>query len=319
MRLFLLIFIFILPSFAIDFVDIYRKEGLSALQKELERHLLEESYWRSYLEKRDTRYGYYESIHHLIITDKSTPSLTHYRIKKDGITPQSESKAIVGSVPGDKQVEGDLKTPIGVYDLTARLGDLAPKYGPLAFNTSYPNVHDKTRGKNGHGIWIHGLPEDNPEKPETQGCVAVNNDYLIQLSNEINHKNSLLIIGESTLPEVNKEDLALILSTLFQWKKAWKESDIDTYLSYYDPEFKRFDGQGIQAFSRYKKRIFSRRQKKQIDFSDINIAPYPNSYEKNMYRVDFFERYHTRTYQFEGKKELYVHVDGGKVRILTEK
>ncbi|CAI6147276.1 MAG: hypothetical protein SPLUMA1_SPLUMAMAG1_01934 [uncultured Sulfurimonas sp.] len=58
----------------------------------------------------------------------------------------------------DKIREGDLRTPIGVYKLVKKLSKVDSFYGPLAFATSYPNSYDKYLGKNGSGIWIHGLP-----------------------------------------------------------------------------------------------------------------------------------------------------------------
>lgn len=317
-------FLFIIPLliiqlFAIDYVDLYRKKGFDAVQKQLEARLSEKDYWLSYLQNYDTQFGYFEGKKHLIVTDKSIPSLKLYQIQEGKLTLHNEVEAIVGSAEGDKQEEGDLRTPIGVYNLTARLGDLDPKYGPLAFNTSYPNIHDKLQGKNGHGIWIHGLPENNPEKPNTQGCVAINNDKLQELEQNINYKDAVLLISENSLSEVPKEEIAIILSSLYQWKEAWKESDLENYLNFYGSDFRRFDGKGLDEFKRYKKRIFSRKQEKTIKFSDINVIPYPNSMGKKMYRVDFHEEYKTRTYNFEGNKELYVNVADGKFHILTEK
>src|SRR5207253_2380867 len=60
----------------------------------------------------------------------------------------------------EKTREGDQKTPIGVYHVTANLPrqKLTDFYGAGAFPINYPNEWDKRRGRNGHGIWLQGLP-----------------------------------------------------------------------------------------------------------------------------------------------------------------
>ena len=60
----------------------------------------------------------------------------------------------------EKTREGDQKTPIGVYHVTANLPrkKLTDFYGAGAFPINYPNEWDERQGRNGHGIWLHGMP-----------------------------------------------------------------------------------------------------------------------------------------------------------------
>jgi hypothetical protein len=60
----------------------------------------------------------------------------------------------------DKAREGDQKTPIGVYHVTANLPrqKLTDFYGAGAYPINYPNEWDRRRGRNGYGIWVHGTP-----------------------------------------------------------------------------------------------------------------------------------------------------------------
>src|SRR3989338_108056 len=66
---------------------------------------------------------------------------------------------LLGKNSGDKEIAGDMKTPVGVYKIIAAKNDdeLAPMYGPKAFVLNYPNALDKKSGKTGSGIWIHGV------------------------------------------------------------------------------------------------------------------------------------------------------------------
>ena len=46
--------------------------------------------------------------------------------------------------------------------------------------------------------------------------------------------------------------------------------------------------------------------------------PYPNDMNKKIYKVVMDELYKTRTYKFDGKKELYLEILNGKISILNE-
>ncbi len=108
------------------------------------------------------------------------------------------------------------------------------------------------------------------------------------------------------------------MSFIYQWKAAWKNSDIDTYLSFYSPEFKKKNGSNIDYFRDFKTRIFKRKEKKIIELKNINIIPYPNSLNKNMFKITMDERYKSPSVNFRGKKELYLEIVNNQIRILSE-
>lgn len=301
-----------------DLVDIYRTKGIEAVKLELEKELKKKSYWKSYLKNKDIQHGYYESIKYVIICDKDDKTLElHKKIKNKFETVLSKS-VFIGEAKGDKQKEGDLKTPIGAYDLTTKITKLDEFYGPIALVTNYPNVFDKVQKKTGHGIWIHGLPYDSKRDDYTKGCIALENKSIKQLDKNINIHNSVLLVGETDIEKVTQDDISVILSGIFSWRDAWKSSDVNTYLAFYDKEFKRHDGMNLKNFKRYKKRIFAKNEKKKIKFSNINIMPYPNSLNKLMYKIVMHEDYKTRTYKFVGKKELYIELKDNMMSILAE-
>ena len=147
---------FLYSSSNIDIAQLYNKKGISAVEKYLDEQLKTPSYWQKYLKNYDTSNGYYESIRYVIICQKIYKNITLYDIKND--KQLLKANVFIGEKNGDKQKEGDLKTPIGAYKLTQKLTKLDPFYGPLALTTNYPNLYDKIQGKTGHGIWIHGVP-----------------------------------------------------------------------------------------------------------------------------------------------------------------
>lgn len=301
-----------------DLVDIYRTQGIEAVKQELEKELKKKSYWKQYLKNKDIKHGYYESIQYVIICDKNDKTLKLHKKTNDKFETILTKSVFIGEAQGDKQHEGDLKTPIGAYDLTTKITKLDQFYGPMALVTNYPNTFDKVQNKTGHGIWIHGLPFDNKRDDYTKGCIALENKSIEELDKNINLKNSVLLVGETEHKKVTQNDISVILSGIFSWRDAWKSSDVKTYLSFYDKKFKRHDGMTLEKFKDYKTRIFSKDEKKKIEFSNINIIPYPNSLDKVMYKVVMDEDYKTRTHNFEGKKELYIELKDNNMSILAE-
>jgi murein L,D-transpeptidase YafK len=305
-----------LYSFSLDLVELYRKDGINAVQKILEQQLTKQQYWQKNLQNKNLEYGYYESIQFVMLCQKNMKDIILYDTKQNKTL--FSSSVFIGKELGDKKKEGDMKTPVGAYRITNRLTKVDPFYGPLALTTNYPNILDKIEGKTGHGIWIHGLPEHQNRDDYTQGCIALDNNKIKKLSNSINLKNSILLISEKTLQPVTKKDISLILSKIFLWRDAWKNSNISKYLSFYSEEFKKSNGQSLEDFKKYKTKLFKKDEKKTIQFSNINIIPYPNNMHKVMYKVVMDELYQTRNYHFDGQKELYVEVINGNMEILTE-
>lgn len=305
--------------FAIDLVDMYRTQGLKAVKDEFEKTLRNKIYWDKYLENKNIEFGFYETNKYIILTQKEQSELNLYKIANNELTLITRNSVIVGENEGDKLEEGDKKTPEGVYDLIDKKTKLDQFYGPLALVTSYPNNFDKSLNKNGYGIWIHGMPLENKEREKfTEGCIALDNNKLIELDKNIDFKNTILLTSQTEFQKAKKEEISLILTFIYNWKKSWIDSDIEKYLSYYSNEFKKKDGSDFNHFVKYKRRIFAKNERKKINFSDISITPYPNSLNKRIFKVLMDEKYLSPTVNFNGKKELFLEIVNNKVKILTE-
>ena len=124
-----------------------------------------------------------------------------------------------------KVKRGDQKTPIGVYRLIKEIKN--PKkirsdglYGRLAITLDYPNAHDKNFGRTGHGIWIHGVPDDvHVRSPKaSDGCLALSNNDIEKLKKYVNYgKTHILIV--SKVSWIEKEEWKTkntMISNLFE-------------------------------------------------------------------------------------------------------
>jgi len=296
----------------------YRINGIVNIEKKLDKKLSSKEYWDKYLQNKDTSFGFLESYDNILTCDKSQSKLAVYQKDAKGkFKLQKEYSAYTGKMKGDKIKEGDLRTPVGIYNIVKKITKLDSFYGPMAFVTSYPNLYDKYQNKTGQGIWIHGLPIEQKRDEYTKGCIAINNKSIECLDKNIDINKTILIINEKSVnTKSSKNDLAQVLSNIFAWRYAWIYNNIDAYLSFYDPDFKRFDGMDIERFRQYKKRIFSKNEQKRIRFTDINLIPYPG--KKNLYKLTFHEDYKSDSFSFSGKKVLIVKRIDNRISILTE-
>ncbi|MBX2537636.1 murein L,D-transpeptidase [Campylobacter jejuni] len=321
-QLALLITLSSLMLHASDLVKIYLNQGLDAVGVAIEKELTQKDFWLSEIGDKNISLGYYDDNVAIVLTNKTDKILRVYSYEDGKIRKDFEQKEIITGLMGDKKIEGDLKTPVGFYELGRKFNPGDPYYGPFAFATTYPNLLDKVQGKTGGGIWIHGYPLDGSRLDEfkTRGCIALFNNNLEKFAQVVQDKKVFVMTEEKEKIRAKKDQIASLLADLFTWKLAWTNSDTNTYLSFYDEqEFKRFDKMKFEQFASMKKSIFSRKEDKKIKFSDINISPYPNLENETMYRISFYEDYYTKNYQFRGDKILYVKIDSkGKMKILAE-
>ncbi len=298
----------------------YRMNGIKDIEKQMDLELTRMSYWNEYLKDRDIKFGYIENYSSILTCNKEKSTLSLYKQNKDNqFEFQKNYDAFTGKERGDKVKEGDLKTPDGIYGITKKISKLDSFYGPLAFVTSYPNAYDTYRGKNGSGIWIHGLPTEQERDEFTKGCIAINNSQIECLDKTIDIDKTLVIINESEIEkEISKETLASILTQLYKWRFNWIYDDINGYLEFYSSDFIRNDGMNFEEFKKYKTRIFAKDEKKTIILTNINVLPYPNN--DNVYQITFKEFYESESFKFIGNKTLMVRLtDNNLIKIFTEK
>ncbi|MBA7570819.1 hypothetical protein ES708_12572 [subsurface metagenome] len=207
---------------------------------------------------KDSAYGadaildYNGSARYILLVDKNVHTL--YVLDYDGgnrkLVHSFDCKT--GKNQGNKQVEGDQRTPEGVYffvekydrnEIQRLVGrQQAYQYGDMAYVMNFPNVLDRLKGKNGGGIWLHGTDKqfDQTSPFDTQGCVVLSNDAIKVISNYIDLYDTSIIIVESL--SVDKIDTITsakqeILTMIEDWRESWAEKRIDDYIDFYSPYF----------------------------------------------------------------------------------
>ena len=105
----------------------------------------------------------------------------------------------IGLFGDRKQKEGDKKTPIGVYQIRKELDKPRADgfLGNTALTLDYPNADDKSVGRTGYGIWIHGVPSNvHVRLPRSSdGCLALANSDVAKLKKFVVMGKSQILIA----------------------------------------------------------------------------------------------------------------------------
>jgi murein L,D-transpeptidase YafK len=121
---------------------------------------------------------------HIVVVDKAAQRLFLYRHYKHTTLVKSYPCA-TGENPGHKIVEGDHRTPEGVYFFIRVYRDNRMTiFGKQAWHLNYPNPVDRLRGRRGNGIYIHGLNKKLTPR-STKGCIAMRQTDLDNLSRHL--------------------------------------------------------------------------------------------------------------------------------------
>jgi len=145
----------------------------------------------------------------------------------------------------EKLVEGDQRTPLGVYYITSNLdpANLPDLYGAGALPINYPNALDLRRGKTGHGIWLHGTPSAQfVRAPQaSDGCVVLSNPDLKRLLATVAIRTTPVIIAQElqwVKPDALDPDLKAFHAALEAWRGAKSQGALDGLKPFYSDQFR---------------------------------------------------------------------------------
>jgi len=181
----------------------------------------------------------------------------------------------------EKTREGDQKTPIGVYHVTANLPrqKLTDFYGAGAFPIDYPNAWDKRLGRNGHGIWLHGTPSDTYSRPPraSDGCIVLANTDLEAVGRTLQIGLTPVIITDEIewIDAAAQEAERKALAGAFEaWRANWESRNSDKYLAHYAARFHSGD-QSLAEWSEHKRKVNAAKSWIKVGVSRVSMMQYP--------------------------------------------
>jgi len=204
----------------------------------------------------------------------------HLMSRQSPIRVLNSYTCTTGQREGDKLVQGDLRTPEGVYFI----GYQVPRaldyelFGDLAFTLNYPNPVDRLKGKTGSGIWLHGRGKQLVPR-DTRGCVALANLDIHDVAPNLESGTPVFIARSIAISEQPAQDAtqAEVMADLVdQWAKRWQARS-ETFFDLYDPEaFDATTGETFAHFKDHKRSIFQSQPWIQVMVANIHAAPGPD-------------------------------------------
>lgn len=230
--------------------------------------------------------------------------------------------ASIGRAGYGKQVEGDLRTPVGIYHVTGWKGDesLPELYGTGALPLDYPNLWDRVKAKTGHGIWLHGVPRKTYVRAprSSEGCVTLANEDLLWLKPYVLDTRAPVVLSDEVRWVTQHEARAqrdAFLERIETWRAAWQARDTERYLDFYSEAFST-GGIDKARFSEHKRRVNAAKKFVKVGVSDVSLFRYPG---EPMVLAEFTLSYDSNDFQFIARKEQYWRQDAdGQWRILRE-
>ncbi len=268
-----------------------------------------------------------DSQNYLIVVDTQKSRLFLYKKTEQGLKYTADYYVTIGKNGAGKNIEGDKRTPIGLYFAGAKLKQsLDDIYGDGAYPLNYPNEIDQHQNKTGKGIWLHGTPHDTYSRPPraSDGCVVLSNPDLNALAPFLERGNTPVFI-------VNDEDWqnaktsqgdieTSLMSEIETWRKDWASQNTDAYLRHYSKQFFYSDG-NLQRWADYKRSIQANKSKVSVDIGDVSMFSYPSSAESEGQKivvVNFEQDFKSSTLQNKMRKRQYWVYENKQWRILYE-
>jgi L,D-transpeptidase YnhG len=184
---------------------------------------------------------------HAIAIDASRARLYLFENTPNGLKLLADYYISVGKSGIEKSLEGDLRTPLGVYFVTSNLDPTSLKdfYGSGALPINYPNQLDLKRGKTGGGIWLHGAPPTQFSRAPlaSDGCIVLANPDLERVIKTVAIRSTPVVIAASlkwVAPQSLSPDIKSFDEVLLGWHKAKASGDMERLASWYAPDFTSF-------------------------------------------------------------------------------
>lgn len=250
-----------------------------------------------------------------IIVDKSHQLVNLYR--HDGYWRLvTRWPCSTGKLAGPKTLEGDRRTPEGIYFATRDVGPryLTETYGARALPLDYPNWLDRRLSRSGSAIWLHGTNKPLQAR-DSNGCIVLENDAIQRLAPYIRlNRTPVIIVDRLRLWAIKdaRQIAEAILSAAGQWHEALIHGSYKDLQQWYDP--------GAAPSMQWWRAWCRMRRTDALEFRYGSIMGQRAIYRYGDYYVLLFDHVlKTASHsQWVGRRKLFLSSDGDNVRIFGD-
>ena len=259
---------------------------------------------------------------HAFVVDTSKSTL--YVFENHNVEPRyvADYYTTIGKNGIEKNREGDQKTPLGVYHVTGSIPrqKLKDFYGAGAFPINYPNEWDRSQGRKGSGIWLHGTPSDTYSRPprSSDGCVVLTNEDLKAISQNVQVGLTPVSIADEiewVAPDGARAVRKELAQQLENWRRDWESLDTERYLKHYAENFTagKLD---LEQWSAHKRAVNSNKEWVKLSLDKVSIFLYPG--RNDLAVVTFDQAYASSNLDSKMRKRLYWIKEGDAWHIIHE-
>ncbi len=225
------------------------------------------------------------SSRHAIAIDTSRSRLYLFENSTTGLRLVADFYVSIGKLGAEKNVEGDKRTPLGVYFITSNLDPktLTNFYGSGALPINYPNALDQSRGKTGSGIWLHGTPPEQFSRAPraSDGCVVLANPDLNRLIRTVQVRTTPVVIAEKLQwqpPQTVASNSQAFATALTNWQEAKSSGDMARLLKFYTANFRSQD-KNLEQWTPALRQEVERQQGRPIKLKDLSYLHWSDTAE----------------------------------------
>ncbi len=222
---------------------------------------------------------------HAIAIDASRSRLYLFENTTAGLKLISDYYISVGKAGISKTVEGDQRTPLGVYYISSNLDPKSLKdfYGSGALPLNYPNVLDARRGNTGSGIWLHGTPPKQFSRAPlaTDGCVVLANPDLDRIIRTVEIRSTPVVIAHQLQwisPNAAQSDSKPFENVLMAWRNAKTSGNLQQTLAYYTADFNS-NGKTLEQWTPRLKAEMAQVTGRTVQIKDLSLLRWNDSAE----------------------------------------
>lgn len=181
------------------------------------------------------------TVAHAVAVDATRSRLYLFRNGPEGLKLDRDFYVSIGKQGIAKLAEGDKRTPLGVYWITAAVpqGQLDERFGSAALRFNYPNAWDRLQGRTGTGLYLHGVPPSvlTHVPRATDGCVAMSNDDVGRLLKTLAIDTTPVVIARQlnwVLPAEAERAATEFRPAYRAWDDARRRADTHGLERWYD-------------------------------------------------------------------------------------
>jgi murein L,D-transpeptidase YafK len=266
---------------------------------------------------------------HALVVDTAKSTLYVFENRGGEARYVADYYITIGKNGIDKFKEGDKKTPLGVYHVTGNIpreklsatyGKASELYGKGALPISYPNEWDRRQGREGYGIWLHGVPFDTYSRPPraSDGCVALTNEDFEVIAKYAKTGVTPVIIAHGVewasadAARTLRKDLA---QSLESWRRDWESLETGKYLTHYAADFST-GKMDLEQWSEQKHQVNAGKSWIKLKLANVSVFLYPG--REDLAVVTFDQDYASSNLSNQMRKRQYWIREGGSWRILHE-